>query len=67
MVSSCVTRGNEWVPNPPQLSQISALAEAQCGDKSAPDKDYPEAYHIKGVVKELEGGLVVAPLRAQGF
>ena len=52
-------KGNEWVPNPPQLSQISALAEAQCGDKRAPDKDYPEAYHIKGVVKELEGGLVL--------
>ena len=26
-------KGNEWVPNPPDLPQISAVAEAQCGDK----------------------------------
>ena len=24
-------KGHEWVPNPPALSQISAVAEAQCG------------------------------------
>ena len=24
-------KGHEWVPNPPELSQISAVAEAQCG------------------------------------
>ena len=24
-------KGNEWVPNPPDLSQISAIAQAQCG------------------------------------
>ena len=26
-------KGNEWVPNPPDLPQISAVAETQCGDK----------------------------------
>jgi len=52
-------KGNEWVPNPPELSQVSALAQIQCGDKEAPAQDYPEAYHIGGVVRELEGGLVL--------
>ncbi|MEQ1652784.1 MAG: hypothetical protein ABL897_09865, partial [Hyphomicrobium sp.] len=52
-------KGNEWVPNPPDLSQISALASAQCGSHDAPPKDYPEAYHIGGIVKEFVGGLVL--------
>jgi hypothetical protein len=34
-------KGHEWVPNPPELSQISALAEAQCGGRAAPDYDLP--------------------------
>ena len=50
-------KGNEWVPNPPDLSQISAVAEAQCGKTSAPFHDLPEAYHIKGQIPELRGGL----------
>ena len=29
-------KGHEWVPNPPELSQISALAEAQCAGREAP-------------------------------
>lgn len=52
-------KGNEWVPNPPQYSQISAAAEAQCGGRIAPPKDLPEAYHMHGKVPELEGGLVL--------
>ena len=48
-------KGNEWVPNPPQLSQISAAAQAQCDKVRAPPQDLPEAYHIKGAVPELEG------------
>ncbi len=52
-------KGNEWVPNPPDLSQISALATAQCGTRNAVAKDYPEAYHIGGIVKEFVGGLVL--------
>ena len=52
-------KGNEWVRNPPDLSQISAAADLQCAGNNAPDQDYPEAYHIQGVVKELEGGLVL--------
>ncbi|MCB1514145.1 MAG: hypothetical protein H6876_11550 [Hyphomicrobiaceae bacterium] len=51
-------KGNEWVPNPPELSQISAAAEAQCDDNQAEPQDLPEAYHIKGTVPEL-GGLVL--------
>lgn len=52
-------KGNEWVPNPPDLSQIAALADAQCGDKEAAQIDMPEAYHMKGVIPELQGGLVL--------
>jgi hypothetical protein len=52
-------KGHEWVPNPPALSQISALAEAQCAGREAPDYDLPEAYHINGKVPDLQGGLVL--------
>ncbi len=51
--------GNEWVPNPPDLSQISAIAEAQCGSHEAPLQDLPEAYHMNGTIPELKGGLVL--------
>jgi hypothetical protein len=52
-------KGNEWVPNPPELSQISAIAEAQCGAKEARMQDLPEAYHIGGKIPDLQGGLVL--------
>jgi hypothetical protein len=52
-------KGNEWVPNPPALSQISALAEAQCGARDAPLQDLPEAYHMGGKIPDLQGGLVL--------
>lgn len=52
-------KGNEWVPNPPDLSQISQIAEAQCGNTDAPLQDLPEAYHMQGQVKDLVGGLVL--------
>jgi len=52
-------KGNEWVKNPPDLSQISALAVAQCGGQRAAAVDMPEAYHMRGVIKELKGGLVL--------
>ena len=52
-------KGHEWVPNPPELSQISAVAEAQCARRDAPDYDLPEAYHINGRIPELKGGLVL--------
>ncbi len=52
-------KGNEWVPNPPDLSQISALADAQCGRETADMIDMPEAYHINGAIPELRGGLVL--------
>ena len=60
--------GNEWVPNPPDLSQISAIATAQCGGHDAPLQDLPEAYHIDGTIPELKGGLTLRkcdPLNAR--
>jgi lysophospholipase L1-like esterase len=52
-------KGNEWVPNPPRLSQISAVAEAQCGSHRTQSVDMPEAYHMNGEIPELEGGVVL--------
>jgi hypothetical protein len=52
-------KGNEWVPNPPRFSQISAVAEAQCGSNKTDPLDLPEAYHINGQIPELKGGLVL--------
>lgn len=52
-------KGNEWVPYPPDLPQISAVAEAQCGGKGARNYDLPEAYHLAGKIPELQGGLVL--------
>ncbi|HEX5957525.1 MAG TPA: hypothetical protein VFY92_02565 [Hyphomicrobiaceae bacterium] len=51
-------KGNEWVPNPPELSQISAVADAQCAGHSR-DQELPEAYHMNGRLPELRGGLVL--------
>jgi hypothetical protein len=51
--------GNEWVPNPPDMSQTSAIASAQCGSHEAPLQDLPEAYHMEGHIPELQGGLVL--------
>ncbi|MGE3228903.1 MAG: hypothetical protein AB7J30_05650 [Hyphomicrobium sp.] len=53
-------KGNEWVPHPPDLSQISAVADAQCGKRDAPKVDMPEAYHMNGVIPELQGGLTLS-------
>jgi len=52
-------KGHEWVPNPPPLSHISALADAQCGGSGAPSIDLPEAYHLQGEIASLKGGLVL--------
>jgi hypothetical protein len=51
--------GSEWVPNPSDMSQISAVASAQCDEHDAPFQDLPEAYHINGTIPELKGGLVL--------
>jgi lysophospholipase L1-like esterase len=48
-------KGNEWVENPPELSQISAAAEAMCGKHRATPHDLPEAYHMRGRLSELQG------------
>ncbi len=52
-------RGHEWVPTPPDLSQISAIAEAQCDLRGTRAKELPEAYHIQGRVPDLQGHLVL--------
>lgn len=52
-------KGHEWVPNPPDLSQISAAAQAQCGRHEARAYDLPEAYHLRGKIPQLKGGLVL--------
>jgi len=52
-------KGNEWVPNPPDLPQISAVAEAQCGDKGARSYGLPEAYHLNDRIPELKGSLAL--------
>ena len=53
------------MPNPPDLPQISAAAEAQCGGKGARDYDLPEAYHINESIPELKGGLVLKKCDAE--
>jgi lysophospholipase L1-like esterase len=58
-------RGNEWVPSPPDLSQISAIAEAQCGSRASTPHDLPEAYHMNGKVPELQGLLVLRKCDAE--
>ncbi|MGL4397943.1 MAG: hypothetical protein ACRCS9_15500 [Hyphomicrobium sp.] len=52
-------KGNEWVPNPPRLSQFSAAAEVQCGQGETNALDLPETYHLNGRIPELKGGLVL--------
>ncbi len=52
-------KGHEWVPSPPDLSQISAAAQAQCDANPVKDYDLPEAYHMGGKVPSLQGGLVL--------
>ncbi len=47
-------KGNEWVPNPPRFSQLSAVAEAQCGNNKTEAHDLPEAYHLNGEIPELK-------------
>ncbi len=58
-------KGNEWVPNPPVLSQISAAAEAQCGRDRSEALDLPEAYHLGGRIPQLKGGLVLRKCRKE--
>ena len=58
-------RGHEWVPSPPDLSQLSAVAQEQCGEREAPSYDLPEAYHMQGKVPELQGGLVLRKCEAE--
>ena len=52
-------KGHEWVPNPPDVSQLSAIAQAQCGPHRAEGQEMPEAYHMRGRIPELRGGLVL--------
>jgi lysophospholipase L1-like esterase len=47
-------KGNEWVPNPPKFSQLSAVAEAQCGKNKTDKVKLTEAYDQNGEVPQLE-------------
>ncbi|WP_409560432.1 hypothetical protein [Hyphomicrobium sp. MC8b] len=47
-------KGNEWVPNPPRYSQLSAVAEAQCGKSKTQLVKLTEAYDQNGAVPELQ-------------
>ena len=58
-------RGHEWVPTPPELSQLSAVAQEQCGERLARSYDLPEAYHMQGRVPDLQGGLVLRKCDAE--
>ncbi|MFM2421640.1 MAG: hypothetical protein RL291_170, partial [Pseudomonadota bacterium] len=58
-------KGHEWVPSPPDLSQISAAADAQCGNTTARDLELPEAYHMNERIPELKGGLVLRKCDAE--
>ncbi|MEL6290126.1 MAG: hypothetical protein AAFQ35_15310, partial [Pseudomonadota bacterium] len=46
-------KGGEWVPSPPRVPQISAVAEAQCEGTRAPETNYPDAYTIQGKLPVL--------------
>ena len=46
-------KGNEWSRSRPSLSQLSAVANMQCGKRGAPDRDYPHAFHLKGAIPYL--------------
>ncbi len=46
-------KGNEWVPVPPDLPQVSAAADAQCGSQATRKMVLTDAYHIGGRVPEL--------------
>ncbi|MGF1649817.1 MAG: hypothetical protein ACFCUN_05150 [Hyphomicrobiaceae bacterium] len=51
--------GHEWVPDPPEFSQISAIAKAQCGPRETKVQILPEAYHMGGAIPELMGALTL--------
>jgi lysophospholipase L1-like esterase len=46
-------KGNEWSETPPKLSQISAVAEAQCGARRAENKRYSRAFGLDGKLEIL--------------
>ena len=46
-------KGNEWSETPPKLSQISAVAEAQCGSRRAENKQYARAFGVDGKLEVL--------------
>jgi len=48
-------QGNEWMPNAPELPQISAVAEAQCGGQGARSYVLPRPYHLNDRIPELKG------------
>ena len=49
-----VYRGNEWVPHPPNKSQISFVAEAQCAAGEAVAETFPATYDLGGDLPSLK-------------
>lgn len=46
--------GNEYVPQPPDRSQISFVAAAQCGRAQAPYETFPATYDMAGELESLK-------------
>ena len=55
-------KGTTWTPNPPELSQLSAAAKAQCGNDAPQPTNFPNAFEMKGALPELSNvSLVQCP------
>lgn len=46
-------KGNEWSKTPPRLSQVSAVARAQCGERPAKKTQYSRAFGVDGKLEIL--------------
>jgi lysophospholipase L1-like esterase len=53
-----VYRGNEWVPNPPDKSQLSSAANAQCGRSRAEQQTIAMTYEMGGELPMLKDWFV---------
>jgi len=47
-------KGNEWSPAPPKRSQISNVAQAQCGRAQAKERHYSHAFGVDGKLPVLQ-------------
>lgn len=47
-------QGSEWFPHRPSLSQLSAVADAQCGRRLPERMDYPVAFTLNDQMQDLK-------------